>query len=119
MDAADDFVETMAWLSFLDECDERTRFSFEGRGKRWSARRVDGLVGKPNPRREFVETRTRSGTITSLSETDIIPYSPRKYEEKPRKVGRMLGVQQYGNVPRNVRHTHNFNVIQQPRKQNC
>jgi hypothetical protein len=115
MDAAEDFVETMAWLSFLDECDERARFNFEGMGKRWSARR--GLIGKPNPPREVVETRTRSGTLTETS--DLVTYTPRKFEEKPRKMGKVHGGQQYGNVPRNVKTSHGLNgPIQQPRKQN-
>lgn len=119
LDAAADFVETMAWLSFLDECDERARFSFEGLGKRWSARRAAGLVGKPNPMREGV-TRTRSGTFTgSLSdETDLVTYAPRKFEEKPRRIGKMHGGQQYGHVARNVKTSHKKSLIQQPRKQN-
>lgn len=119
LDAAEDFVETMAWLSFLDECDERARFSFEGLGKRWSARRAVGLVGKPNPMREGV-TRTRSGTSSgSLSdETDLVSYTPRKFEEKPRRIGKMYGGQQYGYVPRNVKTSHKKSLIQQPRKQN-
>jgi len=116
LDAADDFVETMAWLSYLDECDERARFSFEGLKKRWSARRADGLIGKPNPVREGVHAQTRS--IHHVSETDLVSYAPRRFEEKPRKVGKMHGGQQYGHVPRNVKTNHGFNVIQQPRKQN-
>jgi len=109
----------MAWLSFLDECDERARFSFEGLGKRWSARRAAGLIGKPNPMREGV-TRTRSGTFTgSLSdETDLVSYAPRKFEEKPRRIGKMHGGQQYGHVARNVKTSHKKSLIQQPRKQN-
>eukprot|EP00574_Skeletonema_japonicum_P004641 CAMPEP_0201723698 /NCGR_PEP_ID=MMETSP0593-20130828/7650_1 /ASSEMBLY_ACC=CAM_ASM_000672 /TAXON_ID=267983 /ORGANISM="Skeletonema japonicum, Strain CCMP2506" /LENGTH=173 /DNA_ID=CAMNT_0048214829 /DNA_START=114 /DNA_END=635 /DNA_ORIENTATION=- len=122
LDAAEDFVETMAWLSFLDECDERARFSFEGLGKRWSARRAAGLIGKPNPMREgVVVSRPRAGTFTtggsSISETDLVSYTPRKFEEKPRRFGKMHGGQQYGHVPRNVKTSHSFN-IQQPRKQN-
>jgi hypothetical protein len=116
IEAAEDFVETMAWLSFLDECDERARFNFEGMGKRWSARRAAGLIGKPNPAREIVATRTRSETLTNLSVTDLVTYTPRKFEEKPRKIGRMPG-----HVPtsRNVKTSHGINgPIQQPRKQN-
>lgn len=63
LDAADEFVETMAWLSYLDEVDEQARLNFAGFGKRWAARRKDGLVGKPHPAKP--ETRTRSGTIGS------------------------------------------------------
>ena len=119
MDAAEDFVETMAWLSYLDECDEKARFNFEGLQKRWAARR--GLIGTPNPSREVLETRARSGTLTHVSETDLVAYTPRKFEEKPR--GKVLVGQQYGHVPRNMittsRHRHGFHgPIQQPRKQN-
>lgn len=106
----------MAWLSFLDECDERARFSFEGLGKRWSARRAAGLIGKPNPMREGV-TRTRSGGSLS-DETDLVSYAPRKFEEKPRRIGKMHGGQQYGHVARNVKTSHKKSLIQQPRKQN-
>ena len=117
LDAADDFVETMAWLSYLDECDERARFSYEGLGKRWHARR--SLIGKPTPMREGVQAKTRSGTfIGHASETDLVSYASRKFEEKPRKIGKMYGGHQYGRVARNVRTNHGFNVIQQPRKQN-
>jgi hypothetical protein len=80
-------------------------------GKRWSARRAAGLIGKPNPAREIVATRTRSETLTNLSVTDLVTYTPRKFEEKPRKIGRMPG-----HVGRTM---HGINgPIQQPRKQN-
>ena len=85
--------------------------------KRWSARRAAGLIGKPNPA-SSVETRTRSGTLINRSdETDLVTYTPRKFEEKPRKMGKMHGGQYP--VPRNVKTTHGFRPnIQQPRKQN-
>jgi hypothetical protein len=118
MDEAEDFVETMAWLSYLEECDERSR-NFEGLKKRWSKRRADGLIGKPNPRKEVLVTRARSGTLTHVSDTDLVPYLSRKFEEKPR--GRFVS-QQYGHVvPRNMKSNRRFGVqgpIQQPRKQN-
>ena len=118
MDEAEDFVETMAWLSYLEECDERSR-NFEGLKKRWSKRRADGLIGKPNPRKEVLVTRARSGTLTHVSDTDLVPYLSRKFEEKPR--GRMFDSQQYGHVPRNMKSNRRFGAmgpIQQPRKQN-
>ncbi len=111
MDEAEDFVETMAWLSYLEECDERSR-NFEGLKKRWSARRAAGLIGKPNPRKEVLVTRARSGTLTHVSDTDLVPYLSRKFEDG----------QQYGHVvPRNMKSNRRFGVqgpIQQPRKQN-
>jgi hypothetical protein len=122
MDAVDDFVETMAWLSYLDECEDRTRFNFEGLQKRWYVRRAAGLVGKPKPTREVAETRARSGTMTHVSDADLISYTHRKFEEKPRKVGKVLGGQLYGHshVPRNMKISRpGFQgPIQQPRKQN-
>lgn len=121
LEAADDFVETMAWLSYLDECDEAARFSFAGFGKRWAARRKAGLVGKPHPPRASRYAASEDGsssgtTLTSGSfETSLVPYVPRVFESKPRKFeNRMLGL---GSVPKNARSMHGHRaVIHQPRK---
>jgi hypothetical protein len=128
MEAADDFVETMAWLSYLDECDEQARFNFAGLKKRWEARREAGLVGKPHPPRERHHDddngmgRSRSGTLTSTGEmaSSLVPYAPRIFEVKPRKVENRMSAE---SVPKNVRGVHghskgNRGLIQQPRKHN-
>lgn len=127
MEAAEDFVETMAWLSYLDECDEAARFTFAGYGKRWAARREAGLVGKPHPPRSRAHNdddsssgslgRGRSGTVSSASEmeTSLVPYVPRTYEARPRKVeNRMFGA---GVIRKNSRGMHGHRaLIHQPRK---
>lgn len=118
MEAAEDFVETMAWLSYLDECDEAARFSFAGLGKRWAARREDGLIGKPHPPKAHHyhnHEADRSVSVTSASSSEdlsLVPYTPRVFEVKPRK-SRMYGGN--GSVPKNG---HNGQV-QQPRRQYC
>jgi len=120
MEAADDFVETMAWLSYLDECDEQARFNFAGCGRRWAARRRDGLLGKPHPPRQRHQDedggRSRSGTLTSAGEltTSLVAYVPRMFEVKPRKFeNRIHG----GGIPKNSRGLHGHRgLIQQPRK---
>lgn len=122
LEAADDFVETMAWLSYLDECDERARFEFAGYGKRWSARRRAGLVGKPRPPAadQGEGRRPRSGSIVSAgsadSVTDLVPArATRAFEVRPRRSeGRIRGGT---SIPKNARGARGHRApIQQPRK---
>ncbi|KAL7544501.1 hypothetical protein ACHAWF_007877 [Thalassiosira exigua] len=126
MEAAEEFVETMAWLSYLDECDEAARFNFVGCKKRWAARRKAGLVGKPHPPRERHHNHeddeglesVRSGTISSTSDTttSLVPYVPRMFEVVPRKVdNRIHGTR---SVPKNAWGARGGRrgLIQQPRK---
>lgn len=102
MEAADDFVEQMAWLSYLDECDEAARSSFSGFGKRWAARRRVGLI-KVHPPRQYNaddDSRGSGGRVRSVSvtETALVTYTPRIFEVKPRKLtSHSLG------VPKNVK----------------
>lgn len=101
MEAADDFVEQMAWLSYLDECDEAARSSFSGFGKRWAARRKVGLI-KVHPPRQYNaddDSRGSGGRVRSVSvtETALVTYTPRIFEVKPRK----LTSHSFG-VPKNV-----------------
>ena len=119
MDAAEDFVETMAWLSYLDDQEAAARLHFAGHGKRWAARRRTGLRGKPHAARirdddSAGSGRHRSGTITSASDMSaLVPYTPRTFEVRPRKVDSRMGG--WG-VPRNARGVHGHRAIkQQPR----
>lgn len=134
LEAAEDWVETLAWLAYLDECDEAARFSMAGFGKRWAARRKAGLIGKPHPARSVVRRhdtdsdsgdgsmvaagqRLRSGTITSWeSSSALVPYVPRIFEVRPRKVeNRMFGAHEC--APKNARmYGGRRAMIQQPRK---
>ena len=127
LEAADEFVETMAWLSYLDECDEQARINFTGYKKRWAARREAGLIGKPHPSRDRHHEhddamgRSRSGTLSSADESSLVqwvPFVPRIFEVKPRKVENRMYA---GSVPKNTRTrgVHGYGgLIQQPRKHN-
>jgi hypothetical protein len=131
MDAAEEYVETMAWLAYLDECEEEARNSFAGYKKRWSARRTDGLLGKPHPPKAKMMTSDQACHDSSLSslagsangETSmVVPYVKTNFEIRPRKVeGRMMyGAGGAGRscVPKNAKvglHGHR-GLIQQPRK---
>jgi len=114
IEAAEAFVETMAWLSYLDEEDEAARFSFAGIKKRWEARREDGLVGKPHPaksRHYHDDERSVSVTSAGSSESSLIPFTPRVFEAKPRKSRTHAN----GSVPRNSCKGQ----MHQPRRQYC
>lgn len=133
MDAAEEYVETMAWLAYLDECEEEARTTFAGYKKRWSARRADGLLGKPHPPKSKTMTSDQdchdgesSGSSLAGSPNGetimIVPYVKTNFEIRPRKVeGRMMyGAGGAGRscVPKNAKmglHGHRV-LIQQPRK---
>ncbi len=118
MEAADEFVETMAWLSYLDECEMAARSSFAGYNKRWAARREDGLVGRPYPpkaRHQEGGPHPVSATETESS-TSLVMYAPRNFEMRPRKVeSRVHGA--LSGTPKNAKGLHGHRgLIQQPRK---
>ena len=93
MEAAEDFVEQMAWLAYLDECDEEARNKPINHTKRWSARRVEGLRGKPTPPKP--KTMTMAGmneewnamcSNSNYVETMLVPHvkNGKLYENRPR-----------------------------------
>ena len=95
MEAAEDFVEQMAWLAYLDECDEEARNKpTAGRTKRWSVRRAEGLRGKPTPPRPKIMTMAGMNeewnamcSNTNYVETMLVPHvknSHYLYEHHPR-----------------------------------
>eukprot|EP00562_Extubocellulus_spinifer_P002051 CAMPEP_0178478932 /NCGR_PEP_ID=MMETSP0696-20121128/4917_1 /TAXON_ID=265572 /ORGANISM="Extubocellulus spinifer, Strain CCMP396" /LENGTH=166 /DNA_ID=CAMNT_0020106321 /DNA_START=71 /DNA_END=571 /DNA_ORIENTATION=- len=52
LDAAQDFVMTMAFLGLMEEEEEMSRLDYSfARAKRWSVRREIGLKGRPQPAR--------------------------------------------------------------------
>ena len=76
----------MAWLSYLDECDERARASFGAFAKRWSARRREGLTGRPRPpkARRAGENEGHGAAGAGV----LVSYGPCAFEERPRKAER-------------------------------
>ena len=87
MDAAEDFVETLAWLSYLDDREEAARFSYLERGKRWAARRRAGLLDKPHPAKPR-HHRDDGSAGTASTASDASSVAPRAFEARPRKVDR-------------------------------
>ncbi len=132
MEAAEEFVEFMAWLSFLDECDERARFSFSDIKKRWEARRAQGLVGKPHR----VHNDARGGNthnkgiiglmedFQELEKEQLVPFVPRSYEDRPVNTGKFGGSNKMVVMGKNLGTKKSkgarghATVIQQPRKHN-
>jgi hypothetical protein len=55
LEAVQAFVEMMATLAFLEEHEEKARFSFDHFEKRWETRRSQGLLGRPNAARGTVQ----------------------------------------------------------------
>jgi hypothetical protein len=133
MDAAEDFVETMAWLAFLDECEEDARTSFAGYKKRWSTRRAEGLIGRPHPLKTTTKDQNNHDTESlpgsshagsANGEIIMVPYVKTNFEVRPRKVEStmMYGACGIGRscVPKNAKlglRGHR-GLIQQPRKSN-
>ena len=124
IEAAEAYVDLMAWLSFLDEHEESARLSFAGYKKRWESRRAAGLLGKPHSARATAlaaviakAAAAHSGEV-NLKETDIVPFSPKPYE-----VSSATGykkAKEFAKVhPKNFKGVHGHgNPIQQPRKHN-
>jgi len=111
MEAAEDFVEQMAWISYLDEQEEQARTSFVGFGKRWESRRKAGLLNKPHQARTHHDDDSYGsgsyGRLSSVDETALVTYTPRVFEVKPKKQSRMLY-----STPKHVK-----GAIHQPRRQ--
>ena len=111
MEAAEDFVEQMAWISYLDEQEEQARTSFVGFGKRWESRRKAGLLNKPHQARTRRDDDSYSsgsyGRLSSVDETALVTYTPRVFEVKPKKQSRMLY-----SAPKHVK-----GAVHQPRRQ--
>ena len=55
IEAAMDFVDTMATLAYMEEQEEMARFNFGHIKKRWESRRAEGLNGRPRPAKHLVK----------------------------------------------------------------
>ena len=120
MEAAEDFVDQMAYISFIEEREGAARSSFAGFGKRWEARRQGGLIGKPHPPKVHHDddslSHGHSGSISSADEASLVKYAPRHFEHTPRRAekNRMLF-----SSPKKVRGMHGhggYSFSHQPRK---
>mmetsp|Transcript_22053 Transcript_22053/g.46681 ORF Transcript_22053/g.46681 Transcript_22053/m.46681 type:complete len:207 (+) Transcript_22053:173-793(+) len=132
MEAAEEFVEFMAWLAFLDECDERARFSFSDIKKRWEARRAQGLVGKPHRVHDYGRggTSHKNGVMDLMEDCQmrekeqLVPFVPRLYEDRPINTVKFSGSNKMVMMGKNhgVKKARGVRghgtVIHQPRKHN-
>jgi len=74
IEAVETFVGIMAYLSMLEEKEERARSSFCHIQKRWEARREDGLVSKPRQAKHSVEIVDHNKHVAgkTLTTTDLV-----------------------------------------------
>lgn len=126
IEAVQDFVDLMSWLSFLDEHEESSHTSFAGLTKRWESRRSAGLVGKPRAARNKAlatviskAAAAHSGAV-NLKETDLVSFVPKTYEVTSSVVANQKKKDFQMKVnPKNVKGVHGYKTpIQQPRKHN-
>lgn len=125
IEAVQDFVDLMAWLSFLDENEESARTSFAGFSKRWESRRAAGLVGKPHAGRSTAlaaviakAAAAHSGEV-NIKETDLVPFVQKSYEVKPITNCKKNKAEFQKANPKNVKAIHGYGKpLQQPRKHN-
>ena len=126
IEAVQDFVDLMSWLSFLDEHEESSHASFAGLTKRWESRRSAGLVGKPRAARNKAlatviskAAAAHSGAV-NLKETDLVSFVPKTYEVTSSVVANQKKKDFQMKVnPKNVKGVHGYKTpIQQPRKHN-
>ena len=115
IEAAEEFVEQLAYLDFQEEIEEAARTSFAGYGLRFAARRREGLVRVRPARTE--EHRSRSGTAVSSAsefESDLVSYHHRKHQAStPFRLEKNRGC----NVTKIVKsRNRSVNPIHQPRK---
>jgi len=122
LDAAQDFVMTMAFLGLMEEEEEMSRLDYSfARAKRWSVRREIGLKGRPQPARPRSRLGRDRSTSSAESETTIVPYDsaahsyPSNYDSRVRA---RLIARSNRQVTRcgKAMHGHSSHSIQQPRK---
>jgi hypothetical protein len=121
LELADDFVEAMAMMDFLEELEERARTGdFVFFTKRWEARRAEGLKGRPHPPKHWVDPvihLTGSATSKNQDVKALVKKLPSpandKYltRENNRQINKKMGMQYHNHHTRGI-------PIYQPRKQN-
>ena len=120
LEAVDDFVETMAALSLLEEREERARHEFNHIKKRWEVRRAEGLRGRPRPPMHLVDPKLhKTTTMSVVAVNSIVPYSHyHVQQEKMRLRESALSRRDFTVKKSSVMVQQRRAVIQQPRKQN-
>lgn len=126
IEAAEAYVDLMAWLAFLDECEESARSTFAGYKKRWESRRAAGLVGKPHTARALrndalatVIAKAAAAHAGSVNVKETALIVPKAYEVRP-MTNYKQGKAEFQKVnPKSIKVVHGHgNPIQQPRKHN-
>ena len=125
IEAVQDFVDLMAWLSFLDECEESARTSFAGFSKRWESRRAAGLVGKPNAAKNKALSVVLSKAAVSpfngvnKEEIALVPFVHKSQKVTDAGSYKRSKAEFQKMHPRTAKGIHGYgNPIQQPRKHN-
>ena len=122
LDAVQDFVGIMSYLGLCEEQEERSRQDYSHAfRKRWSARREEGLHGRPHPARNATKLG-RDRSTGSKSETSIVVYDlaahsfPTNYDSVMQSRAARSNRHHLGKGGNRALHGHSAHSIQQPRK---
>lgn len=129
MEAADQFVRVLANLSLLEDREEKNRSGLNHFPKRWEARRLQGLVGRPKPAKTTPSNSELTQAINHLvvpNETSLVPrdrqerFKKLEYLEttKHLSVGRKAKNMAFHANNSRMRGLRGRNPIHQPRKAN-
>jgi len=124
LDAVDEFLRTMVYLSYLEEREEKARNGFSHVKKRWESRRQQGLIGKP--RQVDMRPVTHGASMLRSNEKTIVkfgnhitklPFSDHEIQLREKSFPKYQSTPK--STPRRSRGLHgNLRQIQQPRKMN-
>mmetsp|Transcript_9760 Transcript_9760/g.13795 ORF Transcript_9760/g.13795 Transcript_9760/m.13795 type:complete len:192 (+) Transcript_9760:30-605(+) len=118
LDAVEDFVRFMANISILEEEEEKARNEFNHVGRRWEARREEGLKGKPLPVTGMISKKKHlnnhdlnwNGRKSIVHRDFFLPKNKRNNGEISKKFGRKPA------TTKSMFQRGRNNPIQQPRK---
>ena len=114
LEAVETFVDILATLAVMEDREERARSSFSHIERRWSARREDGLVGKPRPPKGLVEAVDHSAA-RPIKTSDLVPFHHAKSKNQNRQPAR----DEFRRSNKADKRAHHApKPLQQPRKQN-
>jgi hypothetical protein len=117
LDAADEFLNQMVDLSFLEEREERTRSDYGYHFKmRWEARRQQGLTGKPVKLDPSIQVRHGHNIKKPIERSLVHYHRHRRDNGNIENRQHRVGASKYGRNHFNARCRSR--PIQQPRKMN-